>query len=216
MLKAKHVLWGQGLHLSPQLFQQQTLSIANAAADVLYGVQRYSWGGRKLEIDTQSAGLFGGCGAASNTRRKSLNALCRFSLVSAARSSADHVLSVSYRGLHVSSPSGLRSASPRSASNRPASASTRRSAPMMGASKNPPPTLRLEGKGCQAASSAFSDSALWLPASSFVMSTSRPDRLRAGICQSTRWHKSNSAKNARVLPRARYTPRFPSLHERKP
>ncbi|MDR1424469.1 MAG: type VI secretion system baseplate subunit TssK [Azoarcus sp.] len=54
MLKAKRILWGQGLHLSPQLFQQQTLSIANAATDVLHGVQRHAWGLRRLEIDTDA------------------------------------------------------------------------------------------------------------------------------------------------------------------
>ena len=54
MLKAKSVLWGQGLHLTPQLFQQQTLSIANAAADVLHDVRRHAWGVRRLEIDAQA------------------------------------------------------------------------------------------------------------------------------------------------------------------
>jgi len=52
MLKAKRVLWGEGLFLRPQHFQQQALRGENVAAEVLQTVQRHPWGLRRLELDT--------------------------------------------------------------------------------------------------------------------------------------------------------------------
>jgi type VI secretion system protein ImpJ len=51
MPKAIRVLWGDGLFVRPQHFQQQTLRAENLATDVLQTVQRYSWGLQHLELD---------------------------------------------------------------------------------------------------------------------------------------------------------------------
>jgi len=51
MLKAKRVLWGEGVFVRPQHFQQQALRNENHAIEVLQSVQRYSWGLRRLELD---------------------------------------------------------------------------------------------------------------------------------------------------------------------
>jgi len=51
MLRAKRTLWGEGMFIRPQHFQQQALRDENLAADVLQTVQRYSWGLRHLELD---------------------------------------------------------------------------------------------------------------------------------------------------------------------
>lgn len=52
MLRAKRVLWGEGMFLRPQHFQQQALRDENLAAEMLQSVQRYSWGVRRLDLDT--------------------------------------------------------------------------------------------------------------------------------------------------------------------
>ena len=51
MLKAKRVLWGEGMFLRPQHFQQQALFSGNAVAEVLQTVQRHAWGLRLFELD---------------------------------------------------------------------------------------------------------------------------------------------------------------------
>ncbi|MDR3087109.1 MAG: type VI secretion system baseplate subunit TssK, partial [Azoarcus sp.] len=52
MLKAKRVLWGEGMFLRPQHFQQQALFSGNAVAEALQTVQRHPWGLRRFEFDT--------------------------------------------------------------------------------------------------------------------------------------------------------------------
>ncbi|GAA5786013.1 type VI secretion protein [Chitiniphilus shinanonensis] len=51
MLKAKRVLWGEGMFLRPQHFQQQALFSDNAVAEALQAVQRHAWGLHSLELD---------------------------------------------------------------------------------------------------------------------------------------------------------------------
>ncbi|HSC80419.1 MAG TPA: type VI secretion system baseplate subunit TssK [Chitinolyticbacter sp.] len=51
MLKAKRVLWGEGMFLRPQHFQQQALLADNAVAEALQSVRRHAWGLRRLELD---------------------------------------------------------------------------------------------------------------------------------------------------------------------
>jgi type VI secretion system protein ImpJ len=51
MLKANRVLWGGGLFLRPQHFQQQALFVDNAIAETLHHVQRHAWGVRRVELD---------------------------------------------------------------------------------------------------------------------------------------------------------------------
>jgi type VI secretion system protein ImpJ len=51
MPRAKNILWGDGLFVRIQHFQQQTLLTENLAADVLQTVQRHPWGLRRLELD---------------------------------------------------------------------------------------------------------------------------------------------------------------------
>ncbi|UXY14574.1 type VI secretion system baseplate subunit TssK [Chitiniphilus purpureus] len=51
MLKAKRVLWGEGMFLRPQHFQQQALLNDNAVAEALLAVQRHAWGLRSFELD---------------------------------------------------------------------------------------------------------------------------------------------------------------------
>ena len=52
MLRAKRVLWGEGMFLRPQCFQQQTLLIDNMVAETLQAVRRHAWGLRRLDLDT--------------------------------------------------------------------------------------------------------------------------------------------------------------------
>jgi len=52
MLRAKRVLWGEGMFLRPQCFQQQTLLVDNMVAETLQAAQRHAWGLRYLELDT--------------------------------------------------------------------------------------------------------------------------------------------------------------------
>jgi type VI secretion system protein ImpJ len=54
MLKSNRILWGEGLFLSPQLFQQQTLRIDTTATAVLHGVCRHAWGLRRIGIDAEA------------------------------------------------------------------------------------------------------------------------------------------------------------------
>ncbi|TJZ63947.1 type VI secretion system baseplate subunit TssK [Chitiniphilus eburneus] len=51
MLKAKRVLWGEGMFLRPQHFQQQALFGDNAVAEALQSIRRHAWGLRSLELD---------------------------------------------------------------------------------------------------------------------------------------------------------------------
>ncbi|WP_035055128.1 type VI secretion system baseplate subunit TssK [Andreprevotia chitinilytica] len=51
MLKAKRVLWGEGMFLRPQHFQQQALFAHNTAAEVLHSIQRHAWGLGSVELD---------------------------------------------------------------------------------------------------------------------------------------------------------------------
>jgi type VI secretion system protein ImpJ len=52
MLKAIRVLWGGGLFLRPQHFQQQALYIDNAIAGTLQSIQRHAWGVQRVDLDT--------------------------------------------------------------------------------------------------------------------------------------------------------------------
>jgi len=52
MLKAKRVLWGEGLFVRSQHFQQQALYSDCAVAVAQQSLQRHSWGLRRLGIDT--------------------------------------------------------------------------------------------------------------------------------------------------------------------
>lgn len=52
MLKAKRVLWGEGMFLRPQHFQQQALYSDCAVAISQQSLQRHSWGLRQLQLDT--------------------------------------------------------------------------------------------------------------------------------------------------------------------
>ncbi|MDR3212501.1 MAG: type VI secretion system baseplate subunit TssK [Azoarcus sp.] len=51
MLKANRVLWGGGLFLRPQHFQQQALYVDNAIAETRQSVQRHAWGVRRVTLD---------------------------------------------------------------------------------------------------------------------------------------------------------------------
>ncbi|MDR0702777.1 MAG: type VI secretion system baseplate subunit TssK [Zoogloeaceae bacterium] len=52
MSKSRRVLWGGGLFLRPQHFQQQALFIDNAIAETLQSAQRHAWGLARIELDT--------------------------------------------------------------------------------------------------------------------------------------------------------------------
>jgi len=52
MLKAKRVLWGEGMFLRPQHFQQQALYSDCAVAVAQHSLQRYSWGLQQAKLDT--------------------------------------------------------------------------------------------------------------------------------------------------------------------
>jgi type VI secretion system protein ImpJ len=54
MLETNRILWGGGLFLRPQHFQQQALFIDNAITETLQSVQRHPWGVRKVELDTEA------------------------------------------------------------------------------------------------------------------------------------------------------------------
>lgn len=54
MLKASRVLWGGGLFLRPQHFQQQALYIDNTIAETLQSIQRHAWGVKRVDLDTQA------------------------------------------------------------------------------------------------------------------------------------------------------------------
>jgi type VI secretion system protein ImpJ len=54
MLEANRVLWGGGLFLRPQHFQQQALFVDNAMAETLQSVQRHAWGVRRAELDAEA------------------------------------------------------------------------------------------------------------------------------------------------------------------
>jgi type VI secretion system protein ImpJ len=51
MLKAKRVLWGEGMFLRPQHFQQQALYLDGAVTEAQQSLQRHAWGLRELELD---------------------------------------------------------------------------------------------------------------------------------------------------------------------
>jgi type VI secretion system protein ImpJ len=50
-MKANRILWGDGMFVRPQHFQQQALFAENTIAEARQGVQRHAWGIRKLELD---------------------------------------------------------------------------------------------------------------------------------------------------------------------
>jgi type VI secretion system protein ImpJ len=52
MLKAKRILWGEGMFLRPQHFQQLVLESAAADAEILRTARRHAWGLRHLKLDT--------------------------------------------------------------------------------------------------------------------------------------------------------------------
>ena len=51
MFQGKRVLWGEGMFLRPQHFQQQALLAENSAAEVLHSVQRHAWGLAEMQLD---------------------------------------------------------------------------------------------------------------------------------------------------------------------
>jgi type VI secretion system protein ImpJ len=55
-MKANRILWGDGMFVRPQHFQQQALYADNAVAEARHAVQRHSWGVRRLEIDPVALG----------------------------------------------------------------------------------------------------------------------------------------------------------------
>lgn len=59
MSRANRILWGEGMFLRPQHFQQQVLHFEDALVQVLRQVHAHPWGIRKVEIDTDAlrAGL---------------------------------------------------------------------------------------------------------------------------------------------------------------
>jgi type VI secretion system protein ImpJ len=59
MLRANRILWGEGMFLRPQHFQQQELFTEQAIAQVLRQIHAYPWGVRTVELDADAlrAGL---------------------------------------------------------------------------------------------------------------------------------------------------------------
>ncbi|ANQ84467.1 hypothetical protein dqs_1419 [Azoarcus olearius] len=51
MLKTRRVLWGEGMFLRPQHFQQQALQHEAALAGSLQGLYRHAWGARAVVVD---------------------------------------------------------------------------------------------------------------------------------------------------------------------
>lgn len=51
MLRANRILWGEGMFLRPQHFQQQALFTEQAIAQLSHQIHAYPWGVRKVEID---------------------------------------------------------------------------------------------------------------------------------------------------------------------
>lgn len=51
MSRAKRVMWGEGLFLRPQHFQQQALFHDHAVADALQSLRRHAWGLGAIELD---------------------------------------------------------------------------------------------------------------------------------------------------------------------
>lgn len=54
MLGCNRVLWGEGLFLRPQHFQQQTLFIENSLANGLRHIRSYPWGVRNCALDPEA------------------------------------------------------------------------------------------------------------------------------------------------------------------
>jgi type VI secretion system protein ImpJ len=51
MSKAHRILWGGGVFLRPQHFQQQALFVDNAIAETAQSIQRHAWGLGRIELD---------------------------------------------------------------------------------------------------------------------------------------------------------------------
>ena len=56
MTKHAKVLWGEGLFLRPQHFQQQDAYLASLASNALLTAQPFGWGVRALDIDLDALG----------------------------------------------------------------------------------------------------------------------------------------------------------------
>ncbi len=54
MLRANRILWGEGMFLRPQHFQQQALFSEQAIAQLSRQIHAYPWGVRTVEIDTEA------------------------------------------------------------------------------------------------------------------------------------------------------------------
>lgn len=54
MLRANRILWGEGMFLRPQHFQQQALFTEQAIAQLSHQIHAYPWGVRKVEIDIEA------------------------------------------------------------------------------------------------------------------------------------------------------------------
>ncbi|WP_334190943.1 type VI secretion system baseplate subunit TssK [Noviherbaspirillum sp.] len=54
MLRANRILWGEGMFLRPQHFQQQELFSEQSLAQVLRQVHAYPWGARNVDIDVDA------------------------------------------------------------------------------------------------------------------------------------------------------------------
>jgi len=54
MLRSNRILWGEGMFLRPQHFQQQAMFTEQMLAQVLYQTQQYPWGVRKIDLNVDA------------------------------------------------------------------------------------------------------------------------------------------------------------------